>query len=131
MEILERLQAEAMADDVAIDLARMSCWTELQAIEYFESGGTVKPDAQDTIWILCCFNAVRRRDRMLNIEHARNTSYRLHDCSKVSNDCDSSCVARITIYSPAAAGDARAKSCLWQLRCEEKDRMETVASIVQ
>ena len=50
MEILERLQAEAMADDVAIDLARMSCWTELQAIEYFESGGTVKPDAQDTMF---------------------------------------------------------------------------------
>ena len=35
--------------------------------------------------------------------HARNTSYRLHDCSKVSNDCDSSCVARIIIDSPAAA----------------------------
>ena len=59
--------------------------------------------------------------------HARNTSYRLHDCSKVSNDCDSSCVARIIIDSPTAAGDARSCQEL-SLAAEEKDRMETVAS---
>lgn len=40
---LEDIQAEAMADDVAIDLATMSLWTRSQAEAYFESGGTDKP----------------------------------------------------------------------------------------
>eukprot|EP00966_Prymnesium_polylepis_P333799 7389219-Prymnesium_polylepis.1 len=40
---LESIQADAMADDIDIDLERMSLWTEAQAVAYFESGGTEEP----------------------------------------------------------------------------------------
>eukprot|EP00966_Prymnesium_polylepis_P269381 6223436-Prymnesium_polylepis.1 len=40
---LESIQADAMADDIAIDLERMSLWTEAQAVAFFESGGTEEP----------------------------------------------------------------------------------------
>ena len=40
---LEGIQADAMADDVEIDLEKMSLWTTEQAITYFESGGEVEP----------------------------------------------------------------------------------------
>ena len=40
---LESLQADAMADDVEIDLARMSLWTEAEATVFFESGGQDAP----------------------------------------------------------------------------------------
>lgn len=43
LEELFSIQAEAMADDVAIDLERMRMWTRQQAMEYFESGGTRDP----------------------------------------------------------------------------------------
>lgn len=42
---LEDVQAEAMADDVAIDLEKMSLWTREEAAAYFESGGEVAPHA--------------------------------------------------------------------------------------
>lgn len=45
LEQLQDLQAEAMADDVDIDLEKMSLWTEAGAREYFESGGEVEPPA--------------------------------------------------------------------------------------
>jgi surfactin synthase thioesterase subunit len=45
---LEELQADAMADDVDVDLAKMSLWTEEQVTAYFESGGTEEPGAQWT-----------------------------------------------------------------------------------
>ena len=41
-ELLD-LQAYAMADDVEIDLEKMSLWTAEQATAYFESGGTEEP----------------------------------------------------------------------------------------
>lgn len=41
-ELLD-LQADAMADDVEIDLEKMSLWTAEQATAYFESGGTEEP----------------------------------------------------------------------------------------
>eukprot|EP00327_Prymnesium_parvum_P026768 CAMPEP_0113274730 /NCGR_PEP_ID=MMETSP0008_2-20120614/24561_1 /TAXON_ID=97485 /ORGANISM="Prymnesium parvum" /LENGTH=79 /DNA_ID=CAMNT_0000124375 /DNA_START=135 /DNA_END=370 /DNA_ORIENTATION=- /assembly_acc=CAM_ASM_000153 len=44
---LERIQFEAMADDIAIDMETMSLWTEEQAKTYFESGGTVAPPPPD------------------------------------------------------------------------------------
>jgi hypothetical protein len=53
MEELSRLQAEAMADDIEIDLERMSAWTEAQALSYFESGGTREPRAPGPIRMLC------------------------------------------------------------------------------
>ena len=40
---LRDYQADALADDVDIDLERMQHWTEEQARAYFESGGTVEP----------------------------------------------------------------------------------------
>ena len=40
---LEEIQAEAMADDVAIDLDNMSLWTREQAVAFFESGGVDEP----------------------------------------------------------------------------------------
>ena len=40
---LEDIQADAMADDIAIDLEKMSLWTREQATTYFESGGEVEP----------------------------------------------------------------------------------------
>jgi hypothetical protein len=40
---LEDIQADAMADDLAIDLEKMSVWTKEQAVAYFESGGEVEP----------------------------------------------------------------------------------------
>jgi len=45
LEELVILQADSMADDVQIDLDKMCEWTEAQAIEYFESGGTTEPGA--------------------------------------------------------------------------------------
>jgi hypothetical protein len=40
---LESIQADAMADDVDIDLDKMSLWSAEQARQYFESGGEVSP----------------------------------------------------------------------------------------
>ena len=40
---LESIQSDAMADDVPIDLERMSGWTAEQATTFFESGGTEVP----------------------------------------------------------------------------------------
>ncbi len=42
-EELEALQAESMADDVEIELDRMSRWTADEARAYIESGGAVAP----------------------------------------------------------------------------------------
>jgi predicted esterase len=42
------LQADAMANDVPIDVERMAHWTVEQATEFFESGGAVLPAAQDS-----------------------------------------------------------------------------------
>ena len=36
---LEEIQADAMADDIDIDLATMSLWTREKAIKFFEGGG--------------------------------------------------------------------------------------------
>lgn len=44
MEELQEIQADAMADDLEIELERMSLWTKEAATEYFESGGEVDPD---------------------------------------------------------------------------------------
>ena len=43
LDELEQIQAEALADDVEIDLARMRLWATEEARAYFESGGTVVP----------------------------------------------------------------------------------------
>ena len=43
LEALQDLQAEAMADDLPIDLERMRLWSKEEAAEYFESGGQVDP----------------------------------------------------------------------------------------
>ena len=43
MERLEELQAEYFAQDVPIDFATMSKWTEEEASEYFDLGGVTKP----------------------------------------------------------------------------------------
>lgn len=40
---LEDIQAEFMADDIAIDLDKMSLWTREQAATYFDSGGMKEP----------------------------------------------------------------------------------------
>ena len=40
---LEDIQADAMADDVAIDFEKMSLWSKAQAVAYFESGGADEP----------------------------------------------------------------------------------------
>lgn len=40
---LQDIQAEAMADDVDINLDQMSLWTADQAREFFESGGAQEP----------------------------------------------------------------------------------------
>ena len=40
---LQDIQADAMADDVDIDLEKVSLWTAEQAVEYFESGGAAIP----------------------------------------------------------------------------------------
>ena len=40
---LEEMRADALADDVEIDLEKMSPWTPKQAMDYFESGGEVEP----------------------------------------------------------------------------------------
>ena len=45
LDELEEIQAEALADDVEIDLARMQLWVAEEARAYFESGGTVVPVA--------------------------------------------------------------------------------------
>ena len=42
-EELEDARAEAMADDIEIDLAKMSLWSRDAAVAYFESGGTEEP----------------------------------------------------------------------------------------
>ena len=44
---LESIQADALADDVPIDLERMRLWSPEDAYAYFESGGTVEPSAAD------------------------------------------------------------------------------------
>ena len=41
---LESIRAECMADDVDVDLARMSGWTESEVYSFFESGGSIAPD---------------------------------------------------------------------------------------
>ena len=43
-QLLE-IQADAMADDVPIDLVTMSEWSEAEAVAYFESGGETVPGA--------------------------------------------------------------------------------------
>ena len=40
---LEEIQADFLADDVQIELERMSLWSKEQAEAYFESGGEVEP----------------------------------------------------------------------------------------
>ena len=42
---LEAIQAEALADDVPIELERMAIWSEDEARAYFESGGELMPAA--------------------------------------------------------------------------------------
>ena len=42
-EQLEEIQADLMADDVAIDMEKMSLWSYDEAVAYFESGGTDEP----------------------------------------------------------------------------------------
>ena len=42
-EELLSIQADAMADDVEIDLEKMTSWSEAEARAYFESGGTLEP----------------------------------------------------------------------------------------
>ena len=42
---LEEIQAECLADDIAIDLPKMQLWSEDQARTYFEFGGTAEPAA--------------------------------------------------------------------------------------
>ena len=43
LERLEELQADALADDIPIDLQRMSLWTEDEVTAFFESGGETEP----------------------------------------------------------------------------------------
>ena len=43
LEQLQEIQADAMADDIEIDMARMSIWTEDQAREFFETGEEPAP----------------------------------------------------------------------------------------
>ena len=45
---LADIQADAMADDVDIDLARMAGWTRAEALTFFESGGATAPHAAPT-----------------------------------------------------------------------------------
>mgnify|MGYP006932645595 CR=1 FL=1 len=40
---LQDVQADAMADDVDIDLEKMSLWSAAEAATYFESGGEQEP----------------------------------------------------------------------------------------
>lgn len=40
---LQDIQNDAMADDIEIDLEKMSLWTEGEARTYFESGGATEP----------------------------------------------------------------------------------------
>ena len=42
-EALTALRDEALADDLAIDMAKMADWTEAEARVYFESGGSEEP----------------------------------------------------------------------------------------
>ena len=44
LEELQDIQAEHMADDVDIDLEKMSLWTREKADAFFESGGVEPPD---------------------------------------------------------------------------------------
>ena len=46
LEQLRNIQAESMADDVPIDVTRMACWSELEAREFFESGGAHLPASE-------------------------------------------------------------------------------------
>ena len=48
LEELKDLQCDAMADDVDIDLEKMSLWTVDEARNYFESGGVDEPAAAGT-----------------------------------------------------------------------------------
>lgn len=59
---LEALQAEAMADDVAIHFDKMSHWTREQATEYFESGGTNEPTGEPHAPLLPAVCAVADAD---------------------------------------------------------------------
>ena len=43
---LEAIQADAMADDVPIDLEKMSRWSEEAVRIYFESGGQIAPSSE-------------------------------------------------------------------------------------
>ena len=43
---LESIQADALADDIPIDFAKMSLWTSEQATTFFESGGTEEPTSE-------------------------------------------------------------------------------------
>ncbi|KAL1507860.1 hypothetical protein AB1Y20_007468 [Prymnesium parvum] len=42
---LEDIRADALADDMEIDLEKMARWTAAEAAEYFESGGEWEPDS--------------------------------------------------------------------------------------
>ena len=61
-EELEALQAESMADDVEIELDRMSRWTADEARAYFESGGSADREG------------VRGQARGLDDSHLRRCS---------------------------------------------------------
>ena len=43
LEELRELQSECMADDIELQLEKMSLWTKEQALRYFESGGEDEP----------------------------------------------------------------------------------------
>ena len=43
LEELEDIRSEHFADDLPIDLARMSLWSAADASQFFESGGTIAP----------------------------------------------------------------------------------------
>ena len=40
---LEQIQVDALADDIPLDLSKMTGWTAAQARDYFESGGEIEP----------------------------------------------------------------------------------------
>jgi hypothetical protein len=49
LEELQGIQTDAMADDVALEFETMSLWSKEEAIDYFESGGVVKPRAPQDV----------------------------------------------------------------------------------
>jgi medium-chain acyl-[acyl-carrier-protein] hydrolase len=51
---LEDIQADALADDIDIDLRKMSLWTREEAVAYFESGGLEEPVPEATAGFTNC-----------------------------------------------------------------------------